>query len=125
MAKLFVEDLSLSGKRVLVRVDFNVPIKDGAVESDKRLRESLPTLRYCLEQGASLVLMSHLGRPDGKRNEAIAAVPDALVDALHLVGPPERIRDRFQVWKQSRVGTLIIGALQPEAVRLMAELNAA
>ena len=62
---------------------------------------------------------------DGKRNEAIAAVPDALVDALHLVGSPERIRDRFQVWKQSRVGTLIIGALQPEAVRLMAELNAA
>jgi hypothetical protein len=58
----------------------------------------------------------------GKRGEAIAAVPDALVDAMHLVGPPERIRDRFQVWKQSKVGTLVVGALQPEAVRLMAEL---
>ncbi|HZS41192.1 MAG TPA: LLM class F420-dependent oxidoreductase [Polyangia bacterium] len=60
----------------------------------------------------------------GKRAEAIAAVPDALVDALHLVGPKERIRDRFQVWKASKVGTLIIGAQQKEAVRLMAELAA-
>jgi F420-dependent oxidoreductase-like protein len=59
---------------------------------------------------------------DGKRKEAIAAVPDALVDALHLVGPADRIRDRFQAWKASKVGTLIIGAQQIEAVRLMAEL---
>ncbi len=66
MAKLFIEDLELHGKRVLVRVDFNVPVKDGKVESDKRLRESLPTLNYALSKGASLVLMSHLGRPDGK-----------------------------------------------------------
>ena len=59
---------------------------------------------------------------DGKRKEAVAAVPDALVDALHLVGPPERIRDRFQVWKQSKVGTLIVGTQQVEAMRLLAEL---
>lgn len=59
---------------------------------------------------------------DGKRGEAIAAVPDALVDALHLVGPKERIRDRFQAWKESKVGTLIVGTMQPEALRLMAEL---
>jgi F420-dependent oxidoreductase-like protein len=59
---------------------------------------------------------------DGKRAEAIAAVPDELVDTLHLVGPPERIRDRFAVWKESKVGTLIIGAQQREAIRLMAEL---
>ena len=58
----------------------------------------------------------------GKKGEAIAAVPDALVDALHLVGPKERIRDRFAAWKASKVGTLIIGTQQPEAVRLMAEL---
>ena len=59
---------------------------------------------------------------DGKRQEAIAAVPDALVDALHLVGPVDRIRDRFQAWKASPVGTLIVGAMQVEAVRLIAEL---
>jgi F420-dependent oxidoreductase-like protein len=60
---------------------------------------------------------------EGKRAEAIAKVPDALVDALHLVGPKERIRDRFQAWKASAVGTMIVGTVQPEAVRLMAELN--
>ena len=75
--KLFIEELSLKGKRVLVRVDFNVPIKNGVVESDKRLRESLPTLNYCLQQGASLVLMSHLGRPDGERKEKYSLKPVA------------------------------------------------
>lgn len=58
----------------------------------------------------------------GKKNEAIAAVPDALVDTLHLVGSPARIRDRFAAWKASKVGTLIVGAMQPEAIRLIAEL---
>jgi F420-dependent oxidoreductase-like protein len=61
----------------------------------------------------------------GKRDEAIAAVPDALVDALHLVGPAARIREQFQKWKTSRVGTLIVGTQQREALRLMAELVAA
>jgi alkanesulfonate monooxygenase SsuD/methylene tetrahydromethanopterin reductase-like flavin-dependent oxidoreductase (luciferase family) len=60
---------------------------------------------------------------DGKRKEAIAAVPDSLVDALHLVGSADRIRDRFQAWKASKVGTLIVGTQQIEAVRLMAELG--
>lgn len=59
----------------------------------------------------------------GKKNEAIAAVPDELVDALYLVGPKERIRDRFQVWKKSSVGTMMIGTQQREVLRLMAELN--
>jgi phosphoglycerate kinase len=77
MAKLFVEDLDLKGKRVLVRVDFNVPVKDGVVESDKRLRESLPTLNYVLAQGGSLVLVSHLGRPDGKVVEKHSLKPVA------------------------------------------------
>jgi F420-dependent oxidoreductase-like protein len=59
---------------------------------------------------------------EGKREEAIAAVPDALVDALHLVGTPERIRERFAAWKHLPIGTLIVGTMQVEAVRLMAEL---
>jgi F420-dependent oxidoreductase-like protein len=59
---------------------------------------------------------------DGKKNEAIQAVPDALVDRLNLVGSPARIRDGFQAWKGSKVGTLMVGTAQPEALRLMAEL---
>jgi F420-dependent oxidoreductase-like protein len=59
---------------------------------------------------------------DGKKNEAIAAVPDKLVDDLYLVGPKERIKERFQAWKHSKVGTLIVGSPQIEALRLLAEL---
>jgi len=58
----------------------------------------------------------------GKRKEAVAAVPDEMIDTLYLVGPPGRIRERFQVWKQSGVTTMVIGAQQIEAVRLLAEL---
>jgi len=59
--KLFVEDLNVTGKRVIVRVDFNVPLKDGKVESDKRLKESLPTIKFLREKNAKVILMSHLG----------------------------------------------------------------
>ena len=77
MAKLFIEDLNLAGKRVLMRVDFNVPVKGGVVENDKRIRESLRSIKYVLDKGGSLVLMSHLGRPDGKRVEKHSLKPVA------------------------------------------------
>ena len=61
-----IKDLDLKGERVLIRVDYNVPIKDGLVADDFRIRASIPTIKHCLNNGASVVLMSHLGRPNGE-----------------------------------------------------------
>ncbi len=66
MRKLSIRDLDLSGKRVFIRVDFNVPLENGQVSDDTRIRETLPTLKLARERGARLVLASHLGRPKGK-----------------------------------------------------------
>ncbi len=73
-----VKDVDLQGKRVLIRVDFNVPLKDGEVTDDTRIESALPTVRYILDQkGTSLVVMSHLGRPKGKKDPAFSMVPVA------------------------------------------------
>ena len=66
MTKYSIRDLALDGKRVFIRVDFNVPIKNGVIGDDTRITSSLPTIRYALDQGATVVLASHLGRPKGK-----------------------------------------------------------
>ncbi len=77
MDKLTVRDFDPQGKRVLMRVDFNVPIEDGRVRDDSRIRAALPTIAYLLEHGASVVLMSHLGRPKGKVSDALRLRPVA------------------------------------------------
>ena len=73
--KLSLEDLDLRGKRVLLRVDFNVPIRDGRVTDDARIVAALPTIRYALDHGAAVVLLSHLGRPQGAPDPGLSLAP--------------------------------------------------
>jgi phosphoglycerate kinase len=97
MTTLTIKDLDLRGKRVFIRVDFNVPLKDGVVTDDTRIRETLPTLRLAIEKGARLVLASHFGRPKGTRDPKYSLRPAAkkleellgkpIAFALDCVGP--------------------------------------
>lgn len=82
MNKLTVKDLDLKGKKVFCRVDFNVPMKDGEVTDDTRIKAALPTITYLSEQGAKVILASHLGRPKGQA-----------VDELRLDAVAKRLSD--------------------------------
>src|SRR5512137_1440132 len=93
MNKKTVRDIDLKGKRVLMRVDFNVPMADGEVTDDKRIKAALPTIKYVLEQGASLLLMSHLGRPKAGFTPEFSLKAAAEVLAGHLGMPVKMAPD--------------------------------
>ena len=92
MNKLTLNELDVDGKRVIMRVDFNVPIKDGIVGDDTRIIAALPSIQYVLDNGGSLILISHCGRPKGEKNMEFTLKPAAdrlaeLIDANITLAP--------------------------------------
>ena len=85
-----IREADLKGKRVLIRVDFNVPLKNGVVTDNTRIKAALPTVKYILEQGASLVVMSHFGRPKGQKNPDFSMAPIAK-EFEKLLGQPVKL----------------------------------
>lgn len=100
--KKTIEDISVKGKTVLVRCDFNVPMKDGVISNDKRIVAALPTIEYLVNQGAKVILCSHLGRPKGEFLPEFSLAPVAarlsqllgqpVKMAKDVVGPDEKAR---------------------------------
>lgn len=122
MAKLSIRDLDLSGKRVLIRVDFNVPQDKatGAITNNQRIVAALPTIKFALEKGASVVLMSHLGRPDGAKVEKFSLKPVADELAKLLEKPVTFLSDCVGPEVEAACAS---GKLQPGDVVLLENLR--
>jgi phosphoglycerate kinase len=119
MNKQTVRDVDVAGKRVLVRVDFNVPLDaEGRVADATRIREALPTINYLRERGARVILMSHLGRPDGQVRESLRLAPVAEVLQQLLGAPVRYVRDCVGPEVEAAVA-----ALQPGEVLLLENLR--
>ncbi|MGM0480931.1 MAG: phosphoglycerate kinase [Pseudomonadota bacterium] len=108
MTVLAMDDLDLQGKRVLIREDLNVPIKDGSVSSDARLKAALPSIKSALEKGAAVMVMSHLGRPtEGEFSEEHSLAP--VVDYLsHALDVPVRLESDYLNGVEAQAGELLV-----------------
>lgn len=125
MNKLSIRDLELGGKRVFIRVDFNVPLDGSRVTDDTRIRETLPTLEFARERGARLVLASHLGRPKGKPDPKYSLRPAAVKLAELLGAPVEFASDCVGADTEAKSRALAnCGVLLLENVRYHAEEEA-
>src|SRR5438128_12059966 len=117
MPKKSIKQLNLTDRRVFVRVDFNVPLKGGVIGDDTRIRETLPTIRYALEQRARVVVLaSHLGRPKGKPNPEMSLAPVA-ARLQELLGrdvkiAPDCVGTRVQAMLPSPGGVLLLENLR-------------
>jgi phosphoglycerate kinase len=106
MAKLSIRDLSLNNHRILMRVDFNVPLDGGRVTDDTRIRETLPTIEYALRHSAKLILASHLGRPKGKPNPQYSLKP---------------VAERLRILLDERIGRGQNVGFSPDCIGMQAE----
>ncbi len=88
MAKKTIADVAVKGRKVLMRVDFNVPLEDGAISDDRRIRMAVPTIKHVVERGGSVILMSHLGRPSGKGPEPAFTLKPCAARLGELIGKP-------------------------------------
>ena len=113
MRKLSVEDLDLSGRLCLLRCDFNVPLKDGEIQNDRRIQASLKTIQYLGNKGARLVLLSHLGRPRGQFIEELRLAPVAERLAKLLDMEIYYARDCIGKEAQETVQKLRAGEIRP------------
>src|SRR3974390_1866188 len=121
MSYLSIRDLDLNGKRVFIRVDFNVPLEkndQGEMEitSDKRIKASLPTIQYALDNGAAVILASHLGRPKGKVNPEMSLKPAAARLEALLKRPvqmaPDCVGPQVEAMKPAPGGVLLLENLR-------------
>ena len=109
MSIIKMTDLDLAGKRVLIRADLNVPVKDGKVVSDKRITATMPTIKLALEKGAKVMVTSHLGRPtEGEYAEEFSLKPvvDYLVE--HMDCPVRLVKDYLDAPVEVNAGELVI-----------------
>ncbi len=138
MAKLSIRDLDLAGRRVLVRVDFNVPLQNGEIGDDTRIRSALPTLRHILERGGIPILMSHLGRPKGRVVPELSLMPAAVrlgeLMGREVIMAPDCVGPEVEAIAKRAAGVVMLENLRfhaeeeandPEFARRLCELGSA